>query len=46
MREMLADDSMWVINCAIDTTASKKAQAFTWLTTSNDAADKPAEPKL
>ena len=29
MREMLADDkNMWVINCAIGTTAGKKAQSF------------------
>lgn len=43
MREMLADDNMWVINCAINPFAGKKAQSFTWLTTS-DA--KTPEPKL
>ena len=47
MREMLADDNLWVINCAIDTTAPKKAQAFSWLTTSGDSVEKKEpEPKL
>ena len=45
MQEMLADDSMWVINCAISPMAGKKAQSFTWLTTSDGDAKKP-EPKL
>ena len=45
MQEMLADDSMWVVNCSISPLAGKKAQSFTWLTTSGDDAKKP-EPKL
>lgn len=44
MKEMLADDSMWVINCSISPMASKKAQSFTWLTTSDQ--NKQPEPKL
>ena len=43
MKEMLADDNMWVINCAINPIAGKKAQSFTWLTTSDE---KKPEPKL
>lgn len=43
MAEMMADDNMWVINCSISPMAGKKAQSFTWLTTSD--ADAPA-PKL
>lgn len=42
MKEMLADDSMWVVNCSISPFASKKAQSFTWLTTS----DSSPNPKL
>ena len=45
MQEMLADDNMWVINCSINPIAGKKAQSFTWLTTSSDKAKEP-EPKL
>ena len=45
MQEMLADDNMWVINCSINPTAGKKAQSFTWLTTSSEKAKEP-EPKL
>ena len=45
MQEMLADDSMWVVNCSISPLAGKKAQSFTWLTTSGDDVKKP-EPKL
>lgn len=45
MKTMLADNEMWLINCAISPLAGKKAQSFTWLTT-NDAEKKPAEPKL
>lgn len=43
MREMLADDNMWVVNCSINPMAGKKAQSFTWLTTSEE---KKPEPKL
>jgi len=45
MTEMMADDNMWVLNVSISTTAGKKAQSFTWLTTSDDSAAEP-EPKL
>jgi len=43
MKEMLADDNMWVVNCSINPMAGKKAQSFTWLTTSEE---KKPEPKL
>ena len=46
MAEMMADNNLWVINCSIGTTASKKAQSFTWLTTSESNAEKKPEPKL
>ena len=46
MQEMLADNNMWVINCAISPIAGKKAQSFTWLTTSESEERKEPEPKL
>ena len=46
MKEMLADNNMWVINCAINPLAGKKAQSFTWLTTNSADSEKKPEPKL
>ena len=42
LSKALQDDQMWVINCRIDPSATKKAQTFGWLT----RREEMSEPKL